>query len=345
VNNSLWGSITVSSTPPDTDGLYPAGSIITASSNSGYGLAYWLVNGVKTGAVPLSLSSHSRVQAVFNHAITVNVFTDETGSVSIPGTLRYALTNAQASDIITFSGVTAGTTVIQLGSALPEITKGLIIEGNGIVLTRAASWTSSSNTSQLLRITGSTAEVLVKEVRFKDGLAADYGGAIHNEGILTLESCIFSGNQTTASSAQGGAIDSNNTLTIRGCTFYGNTTTGSYGGGVVYFIASGKILTLTGNLFYGNTASSYPVVRNSSGTVSASYNVVNVAFGTGTTQAGWTAGTGDTTRTSTPFVDTTSFVPVSALQSVLPTTAPAGFPTTDFYGATRTFPGAPGAVK
>jgi hypothetical protein len=94
----------------------------------------------------------------------------------------------------------------------------------------------------------------------------------------------------------------------------------------------------------------YPVMRNYSnqGTVSASYNVVDAAFGTGDTQAGWTAGTGDTTFTALgitgdPF-DTATFAPVSGLSNVLPATTPEDFPLTDFYGATRTFPGAPGAV-
>jgi hypothetical protein len=347
VNNSLWGSITVSSTP-DADGLYPAGSIITASPNSGYSFAYWLVNGVKTGGTSTSLSAHSLVQAVFNRVVMVNIFTDGAESASTSGTLRYALTNAEDGDIISMSGVTAGTTVIELGSALPTITKSFAIEGNGVILTRAASWTASSDTSQLLRITGSTAEVLIRGLHFKDGLATDYGSVIRNTGILTLESCIFSGSRTTSSYAYGGAIYSNNTLTIRGCPFYGNTT--DRYGGAVYFSASGKTLTLTGNLFYGNTASSYPVVYRSSGTISASYNAADAAFGTGTAQAGWAAGTGDTTFTALgisgdPF-NTTSFVPVSALQSpgVLPVTAPTDFPVTDFYGAARTFPGAPGAV-
>jgi hypothetical protein len=351
VNNSLGGSVTASP-PPDADGLYPAGPItITATHNGGYTFAYWLVNGVKTVAAPPSLSAHTWVQAVFNRAVTVNVFTDGTGSAATPGTLRYALTNADDGDIITLDEdvVTAGTTVIELGSALPEITKSLTIVGAGVTLTRAASWIASSTTSQLLRISGSTAEVLLGGIHFKDGLATDVGGTIYNSGVLTLESCIFSGNRTRASYASGGALYSANTLTIRGCTFYGNTA-GSWGG-AMHFSAPGKTLTLTGNLFYGNTASSYPVVRNSGGTISASYNVVDAVFGTGAAQTGWAAGTGDTTFTAlgilgSPFVDTTSFVPVSALQSpgVLPSPAPAGFPATDFYGAARTFPGAPGAV-
>jgi hypothetical protein len=143
-----------------------------------------------------------------------------------------------------------------------------------------------------------------------------------------------------------------NGMTIRGCTFYGNRSTAQIGrGGAVYFYGPEKTLTLTGNLFYGNAATNeYPVVwnYNSSGTITASYNVVDTAFGTGDTQCGWNGGTGDTTFTALsitgdPF-DTTSFVPVSGLQNILPSPAPAGFPATDFYGSNRTTR-VPGAVN
>jgi hypothetical protein len=83
------------------------------------------------------------------------------------------------------------------------------------------------------------------------------------------------------------------------------------------------------------------------GSVSASYNVVDVAYGTGSGQAGWAAGTGDTTLTALsisgdPF-NTTTFVPVSGLGSVVPSGL-TDYPAQDFNGATRTFPNAPGAV-
>jgi hypothetical protein len=341
VNNSLGGSVTVNSIP-DADGLYPAGSIITASPNSGYSLAYWLVNGIKTGTAPLSLYAHSRVQAVFNRTVTVTVFTDGTGSTTTPGTLRYALTNAQNGDIIIFSGVTAGATVIELESALPEITKSLVIEGNGVTLTRAASWTASDYYSQLLRIGTGTMEVLVRRVHFKDGLVTDNGGAIYNEGNLTLESCIFSGNRTTDIYAYGGAIRSNNTLTVRGCTFYGNTA-GS--GGAVYFYAYGRTLTLTGNLFYENTAFGWPVIL-ASGTVNASYNMADVAFGTGSAQAGWAAGTGDTTITVLPVLPPSfKLLYGSEAGGKLPGTLPVDYPLTDFYGDPISGGGAAGAVQ
>jgi hypothetical protein len=243
------------------------------------------------------------------------------------------------------------TGVIELESALPQIFRNLTIEGNGVTLTRAGSWTASSSSSQLLYITGSIAEVTIRRVHFKNGLATGYGGAIRNNVILTLESCVFSGNRTTSDNRYGGALYSiTNPLTIRGCTFYNNGVEGSSSkGGAVYYSGAGSTLTLTGNLFYGNSAAGgSPVVLIENAISSASYNVVDAPFGTGDTECGWAAGTGDTTLSalgisSDPF-DTTTFVPVSGLKSVLPSSAPANFPAADFYGTTRTFPGAPGAV-
>jgi hypothetical protein len=65
-------------------------------------------------------------------------------------------------------------------------------------------------------------------------------------------------------------------------------------------------------------------------------------------KAGWTAGIGDKTFSAlsvygNPF-DTTTFRPVSGLQNFLPETALTDFPTTDFYGDTRTTR-VPGAVN
>jgi hypothetical protein len=370
VNDIRRGTVTVSLA--DEDGLVSGSFAVTPSPNPGYYFRHWLVNGQREASAPTGISALTLVQAVFGRLVTVDTFTDWTDSIA-PGTLRYALTDAQEGDSISFSGVVPGTTSIRLQSVLPRISKSISIEGNGITLTPASSsnnsadtdansgatqsgsgWTSSSN-SQLLDIS-SVEEVKISRVHFKNGRASDYGGAIHNTGILTLESCIFSGNQNSTKSTGGGAIHSDNILTVRGCTFYGNNS-GVFGGAIWFY---GQTLTLTGNLFYGNTVlssshgsvstGSWPVVYAPSGrTVSASYNAVDTAFGTGQTQCGWAAGTGDKLLAALGIsgapVSAAAFEPVSGLSSVLPSTRPAGFPETDFYGTTRTSPGAPGAVR
>jgi hypothetical protein len=287
VSNSDRG--TVSASPaPDADGMVPAGPVVlTATLNANCSLAYWLVNDINMGATnPFTFTptTHSKVIAVFTRTVTVSLLAD-TGT----GTLRAALTDQQDRDIIQIMVGTPGTDIIALARALPQITKSITIEGNGVTLTRAASWTATSATSQLLYIDSTTAQVTIRRVHFKDGRATNFGAGIRTSGELTLESCVFSGNQSSGD--YSGAIYSSNTLTLRGCTFYGNTAD-NYGG-AVYFTASDKTLTLRGNLFYGNTASSRTVYV-SSGSVDASYNAVDKAFGTGTAASGWTQGTGDT---------------------------------------------------
>jgi hypothetical protein len=100
-----------------------------------------------------------------------------TAANSGPGSLRQAIT-----DVLAVSGalkiiqvlLPAGS-VIELESALPQITKSITIEGNGVTLTtRASSWTG-----KLLYINSSSAVVTIRGVHFKNGLATDYGGAVY----------------------------------------------------------------------------------------------------------------------------------------------------------------------
>jgi hypothetical protein len=361
-NNPSAGTVTPS-VSADGDGLYTSGDTLMPNSDtsSNYSFEYWLVNGVQNNANPLTINGHAKVVAVFARVVTVNNASDITGTgvTPTPGTLRYALTatNLQNGDKI---NIQSGLGTIELTRALPTITKSIIIEGNGVTLTRTSSWTAIGDSTQLLVIYP-PAVARVSRVYFKGGKATMRGGAIENQGTLTLESCIFSDNTNTSTNAWGGGAISNDfggTLTVKGCTFYNNTSDSQ--GGAIYNITS--TLTLTGNLFYGNIASSASngnVVYNSSGTVtSGGYNVVDVSLGTSGSSSGFAAATGDTTlaallgsNATTPFTHVdgdgkpTDFTPKSELQNVMPATPIADFPLTDFSGDTRIWPGAPGAVK
>lgn len=337
INNKTLGSVSVSP-PPDIDGIVPSSVTLSAHPDTDYGLVYWLKNGIRDGyssSLGLTLAGHTRVLAVFGFIISN--FNDTPGITQ--GTLRYALNNIKDGDVIWLDGVTPGQTSIALTSALPIIRTTLTIEGNGAVLTRDPSWTTVGPSTQLLQINSSSAVVNITRLHFKDGEASDYGGAIDNRGNLTLESCILSGNGTTTSGSWGGAIYTEGSLIARGCTFYNNST--PFRGGAIY-IRSGT-LNLTGNIFYGNTVSSTegaggPNVYREAGTASSGgYNRYNGS-------AGWTTVTTDATVSSLP-INTSTFAPVSSLQNVLPSGGIANFPAMDFYGNTRTWPGAPGAVN
>jgi hypothetical protein len=277
------------------------------------------------------MDGHKMVRAICTRSVTVSNVNDS-GS----GSLREALSNAVDYDTITIDPALAGQT-INLTSRLPEINKNLTIEGNEITLS-GSGITPTDYNSQIMYMIGG--EVTIRRVHFKDGTANDGGGAICSFiGTLNLESCIFSGNRTTDTYASGGAIYNEGTLSVSGCTFYGNTS-GYYGA-----ICNFGMLTLTGNLFYGNTVSfSYNVVYNTGTVNSGGYNVSDYVSGDNSiTGSGWTFTNGDTQVTNITF--NTAFKPTSATNlKIITPTLPAGFPATYFDGTPRTIPATAGAM-
>ena len=349
VNDLAKGGVAADTTPT-TDGLYAAGTKLTATpTNNLYSFASWLVNGVRVTANPLLITGHAKIQAVFGRQVRVNSDDDGLNAETTNGTLRYALANANLldGDII---NIDPSVKTITLTSPLPRIegSKSITINGNGVTLTQTGITPSTS--SQLLNI-NTNAVVTISRVWFKDGRATSMGAAICNRGNLTLESCIFSGNQTTNSSAQGGAIWNNGTLTVNGCTFYQNSS-GSQGGA----INNGKTLTLTGNLFYGNTASSSSyghVVYNASSSgvtvTSGGYNVVDVALGSQSYQSGFTPVNGDknigNAFSSLPVSGKSLKLLQDSQAANVITTLPEGYPRKDFYDNPINNGAAAGAVQ
>jgi hypothetical protein len=226
--------------------------------------------------------------------------------------------------------------VITLASVLPTINKNLIIEGNGATLTQ-------TGTNQLLYISGASADVTIRRLHFKNAAytssSSAYGGAICNYGTLTLESCIFSGNQVASASsyAVGGAIfnGSSSTLNVRGCTFYNNAvvyagTSGNARGGA---IGNYGTLDLTGNVFYGNNATFGSVVFNNGTVTSGGYNVSDKPGGTSSSSGGWTFDDYVAVWATVMPVGPVSLKPRSGLAAAsIITTRPEGYPTVDFYG-------------
>jgi hypothetical protein len=335
------GTVEVISGTPDDYDMYSGSVTLEAAPDPGASIIQWTVNGVGQPAqtpadrLTLAMDGHKTVRAIF---ATVRQVTS--GANSGAGSLRQALTDAAAGDYIVFGqGLT-----VTLTATLPQITKNLVIEGNGSTLTRDAGFTTSNTTSQLLYISSTTANVRINRLHFKGGRATNSGAAIYNTGILTLESCVFSDNRTSAASAYGGALYATGAVTVSGCTFTGNAagTTGGAGGAIY---ATSGALTLTGNLFWENTAATYSVVRKTSGSVvSNGYNVSDKTTGTG--ESGWTFVTGDVRADGLPFHAAT-FKPFStgaAYQKI--TTTPAGYPAVDFYGtAIPAFNAMAGAVQ
>jgi predicted outer membrane repeat protein len=331
---------------PNGDGVYENSLTLTAAPNPGKSFLYWTVNRVPLPEQPtptelnLTMDSNKTVRAIFA-AWTVNTMDSGAGS------LREALTNAVDGDRI---ALPANETITLLNTPLPQITKSVIIDGNGATLTQSGF--TPSLVSQLLYINSTTAEVRISRLHFKNGTATNLGAGIWiYGGTVTLESCIFSENHTEpangSSNTNGGAIyiDADN-VTVSGCTFYGNsiTTTGTAKGGAIY--RNYGILTLTGNIFVGNTAKTSPVVFHASGATTGGYNVTDQDSGYTDNAActGWTFSTNpaDVKRTDVAFDGNFKPSSVTGLPVISP--LPADLPTTYFDGSSRGSSSAPGAM-
>lgn len=140
---------------------------------------------------------------------------------------------------------------ITLSSALPAITSGstLTINGNGFTLDGASSF-------QILSV-NSGATLNLQFLTLKDGSVTGSGGAILNDGTLTVANSTLSDNHATgrivmfafAGDGDGGAIFNNGTLTVTDSTLSANQALGANGfGGAIY---NNGTLTVTNSTFFG----------------------------------------------------------------------------------------------
>ena len=121
-----------------------------------------------------------------------NLITVTSNADSGPGTLRQALFDIVAGGTINFN-LPANTKIVLNGRAL-VIDKNMVIDGStGTGLT-----VDGDNRGTVFRIIGSAVHVTIKSLTITNANASyePEGGGIRNSGILTLEQCIISGNQT-----------------------------------------------------------------------------------------------------------------------------------------------------
>ena len=174
---------------------------------------------------------------------TVNT-TADTGA----GSLRAAITSANAAPTVpnTINFNVSGT--ITLGSSLPAIANtspgSLTIDGSGQSIT-----VDGANSFQILSV-NSGAALNLRNLTIAHGNEqsipeGEDGGGVENKGTLTVTNCTFSDN---AAGLGGGAIANVGTLTVTTSTFTGNNA--SSAGGIDNF----GTLTVTDSTFSNNIA-------------------------------------------------------------------------------------------
>jgi PKD repeat protein len=146
-----------------------------------------------------------------------------------PGTLRSAITTATNGAVITFAPNLSGT-IIMLASTLP-INTSLTIDASALPGTVQM----NGNESVQIFIVASGATALLNSLEISNGdggtnsdgsvITNDAGGILNN-GTLTLNQCLLSGNNAQ----DCGGILNNGILTLNNCTLYNNG--GIYGGGI-----------------------------------------------------------------------------------------------------------------
>jgi len=175
------------------------------------------------------------------HPAGAATLTVTTNNDSGAGSLRQAVLDAGGGDTITFNPSLSGQTI----SLTSQITldKNLTLDGSG--LTYQVQVISSGSMRLFTVDSGFT--VVIDRLYMGNSSSAS-GGAIYNEGILTVSNSTFAGSSATGS---GGAIYNAGSLTILNSTFSGNIAGGF--GGAIYADAS-SVSDISNSTFWDNHA-------------------------------------------------------------------------------------------
>ena len=169
---------------------------------------------------------------------------------TVPGSLRQAIANAAAGETVDFdAGLSGGT--ITLGGSQLLIAKDLTVDASALP---AGITISGNDSSRLFEVASGTSSALVDlTLTGGNGVGLSQsggGGAVMNQGELTLSGCTLSGN--AAVFGGGGAVfsfGSSSKLTMNQSTVSGNIA--SFGGG--FLLRNSSLVTFEHCTISGNT--------------------------------------------------------------------------------------------
>jgi Dockerin type I domain len=172
--------------------------------------------------------------------------TDSTGHCTLRAAIRSANNHSGVSDTISFDLPVPST--INLGSALPDVSDDVTINGPGAEKLIVQRSTNAATQFRVFNVT-TTGTVSFSGLTIANGQApsGSHGGGIRNvnAGTVNVTNCVLSGN----SADFGGGIDNGGTLNLTNTTLTSNTAGGSAGG-----ILNGGTLNLTNTTLAGNSA-------------------------------------------------------------------------------------------
>ena len=164
-----------------------------------------LIAGVGVIAIAIATQFFAISAGAATQTVTTNA---NSGS----GSLRSAIAAAGNGDIVTFDPSLNGQT-ITLASGQIVITKSITIDATGLAVT------VDGNSASRIFTVNSGLTVSIKHLTLQHGKVADLGGAILNNGTLTVRDSVFSTNSTTGVNHTGAAIDSTFALTVTRSVF------------------------------------------------------------------------------------------------------------------------------
>jgi predicted outer membrane repeat protein len=205
----------------------------------------YAVGGGWDGNMIMPLLYQGRYTCTMNELTVVNI--NDLGS----GSLRQAIADICPGGTISFAPSLAGQT-ITLASTL-EIDKDLTIDGSAL----SSSISISGNNDVRVFYVYPELTVSFNKLVIENGKSTTDGGAIYNNGTLTIANSVFAANQAKFNAdaigiGYGGAIvHQNGLLTITGSKFIDNTA--SRGGAIA---CRGGTIAITNSTFLSNNASS-----------------------------------------------------------------------------------------
>lgn len=161
-------------------------------------------------------------------------------------------------------------------NGLPLITSGIIIEGNGAVITH-----SSAEAFRFFQLT-LNGRLTLHQLTLSNGSGTARGGAIYSAGLLTLDTVTVQSN--TAPLEGGGLFIDRGSANVRRSTIAGNTTTNNQGKGGGIFLSRGS-LNIENSTISGNTIPGGSLMRGGGIHITADTGVTNSTISGNTTGA------------------------------------------------------------